>query len=175
MATTGSQGITYPVAGDANNITADFQQIAEDVDALLDTVDADVVVLQDAMSATRLVRTTNIALGTNDNADIVWETETDPDGWWSSFSIITVPYSGIYAVSVAATMLTGQAWMSFVDVSGSDLNVVCPIISNSESGTGGRPVILIASDTYKCTMSEYASSTGTVAKMTLEIVRLATI
>lgn len=83
-------------------VEENFQAVKTFVDALETDLDAAEAAIPASNPSVVLERTSDVVVAAASNYDVTWETETlnGLSSWWSSGWTITVPTTGLYAVSI---------------------------------------------------------------------------
>jgi len=179
MALTITNTITNGIAADGNNLGTNFSDIktyADANDVLVAANTADLAL----RSSTVLERTTDISVN-NNVSSVTWETETDPDGWWSSGSTITCPADGVYAVAVEFKLTTsGYVYAAFMSTDDPYDNALFTAsnpgpytdFGNLRSSEGGV-FYLRSGQTFVVKVGETNAVAENIENVVLTIVRLA--
>lgn len=194
MALTIPNTITNGTAADGSELAANFSAIKSFVDttqtdldtaeASLVTAEADIDALEASTSAdmtlTKFERTTDITLTNGTSSLVTWETETDPDGWWSSGSTITCPGDGVYALTIEMDLQSGDEVIAFfknLTVSGGIFYAVGDVGDHTDGTlwrySGGEVLYLRSGQTFEVKVSEQFNGGAVVENIILAIVKLA--
>lgn len=158
------------ITADGNDLGANFAAIKAWADVESAALDAVEAAPGANMTITVLERTTDMSLP--DDAvqyEVTWENETDPDGWWSSGTTITVPSSGIYAFTVEGQWdsgggdgSTGAMYVRQIAGGGQLVEAYQSAITDPTNRrcSGGNVLTLRAAQTFEVTVTNIGGGGG---------------